>query len=177
MQTLQIEKPDVATGYEKVKNLIHKLAIGYAKSHGGDVDELVSEGHVAFMRAYPKWDPEIGALTTLMYHAVINQFNSYSRRQAKHQGYQFGQAEETKAEDVVDDKPTFDLPDFLETLSNDARVVVQLIFNAPRQLEQDAEDKGGHAKNWRSSLRQLLRDMQWSVEEIRSAFDEVRNAL
>lgn len=175
MITLQTITQEEA--YTKVERMLWGLAIKFSRLRGGDVDDLFSEANVAFCKAYPKFDPDKGELTTLMHHAVWRHLTSYRMNETQKQAKQFGLTEETDVNSVVDDHRQFDMEDFLEGLSQDARVAVKLLFNSPAKLQKEAEAKGGYAKNWASSLRQLLRDMSWTVEEIKAVFDEIKEAL
>lgn len=171
---LTLQKPDCEQAYLSVERLIYKLAHQFSKTYGGDVDELISEGNWTFVNnIYPNWDPEKSKLTTYTQHSVWRRLLSYRRRTMKKQGYQFSQSEDTDENNVPQEVQDFDLKEFVEGLSSDAQAVVRFVVHAPKRVQDRVEEKGGHAMNWSSTLREFLTELCWSLDDIRETFQEL----
>jgi len=64
-----------------------------------------------------------------------------------------------------------------DELSEDARSIVEVIFDCPIEVIRDAQKKGGHARNFRWALREYMRGLDWSKRRIDAAYKSIKGAL
>lgn len=156
--------------YADVEKLIYHVANKFRAKHGGDIEELISEANVAFMKAYKHFNPKRGAKFSTFLHWVIwNHLLSFAKKPS---------LPVVDAGQVLDNQPeAFLVWDFIDGLTEDAAIVVDLVFASPAELIESAEGKGNQARNWRSSIRDYLLQRGWGTDRIINCFSEIAAAL
>lgn len=167
--------------YEDVRRLIYHVCNQFARRYGGDVEELISDANVAYMKAYESWKPGRG--TKFSTYVVVC---VWRRLAALRKAEQRRKAVWSRG---LDDISPDQLPvtaghtigdrfaDLLEELSEDTASVVRMVVNATSDISEVAEAKGGKYRNWRSTIRSHLRDIGWTHNRIRAAFEEIEAAF
>lgn len=164
--------------FDDVQNLMFQYAHKFHKQYGGDWDEWVSEGQEIFMKAYTRYEPTKGSFVTWFAFFLQKLFMEKVRRQTMRN------VRHRKVDmDLylyVKPRKAFDLEELGRDLSDDARMVVQLMLETPNDLKLCfAEQK----KNIRfrdrilNGLIQFLSDIGWQQDRVFDAFDEVSQAL
>jgi len=168
------EMPITDTYYD-IEKLIHKICNDFQKKFGGEIEDLIGEAHQTFMKAYPKYDQNRGAFTTLLHHSIFRQLQTFSIRKKKR--------EEKRAKTFTNQIwkfpaiPRFDWKTFGESLSDDAEMIVKLIFDSPKEINQSILNSGSTKLNWTKTLKNHLYDLGWSYTRISKSFGEIRGAL
>jgi RNA polymerase sigma factor (sigma-70 family) len=161
----------ISDTYNDVEKLIYHVANKVHAKHGGDIEELVSEANVAFMKAYKAYSPDRHTkFSTFLYCVIWNHLLTFIRDNRSMPVVDTGS--------VVDNRPEpFMVWDFVEGLTEDAATVVGLVFTSPAELVEAAEGKGNQIRNWRSSIRRYLLNQGWSTDRVIECFSEIAAAL
>jgi len=161
--------------YNDVRGLIIHTVQRFNRRFRGDFDEQVCEANYVFMAVYDRYDDNRGSFTSLLVRSIWNRLTDVSvierRKSIKTEG---GESTTFVANRSVS---SFSITDFMDTVSDDARILVQLIVEAPAELAEVATGKGDTPCNWRSSLREYLRQRGWGRDRINSGMAEVKAAL
>jgi DNA-directed RNA polymerase specialized sigma24 family protein len=178
--------------YLEVEKLIFDTVHRFIRLYGGDFEEYVAESNVVYMKVYEAFDPERGAFSTLLVTSIWNRLIdvSYDRSEAmKVHGASLDAAKDdggSLAEMVADHRPAnFNLEEFASDLTEDAKSVLRMVLKSPKEfgphlsdmIEEVAMGKGGENRNWRSTIRNYLWEVGWSVERISKTFSEIGAAL
>ncbi len=158
--------------YLEVENLIRKQVWGLVKTYGGDFDELMAEASYLFIAAYNDWPGDIPFTTwcgNWIRWALIDQL----RVRISHQRHYTHVDDELIVKKTSDWRPA----DFIEELSEDASLVVQLVFETPAEIASVIACKGGQPRNYRSTIRSYLCSIGWTTRRITETFAEIGKAL
>lgn len=168
--------------YSDVAKLVFSTIRKFRKKYGnlaGDMDEVVSEAHWHFVRAYQRYDNTRfkSSFPTYCRFLIWHELLEAMRRrmaQQRRQGVQVDFPEELPAREP----PVFNIPDFVEGLSEDAQQVVKIALDAPKDVQLSVMIRGGNTpQNIRLSIREYLKDLGWTTREITDTFLEIRRAL
>ena len=167
--------------YLKVEKLIWDTCLSFRRSHGGDLDDLIGEAHVAYMLCLDSYNParsKFGTwLRTKIWFALLERARSMTRYHGRFpieyrdpivgfNGIKTNVPEE------------FDTDGFLAALGDDARMVAALALKPNIDIRLDCEcRKGRDETKIRKSVTAFLRGRGWEPERIATAFAEVRSAL
>lgn len=167
--------------YHDVAKLVFDTIHRFRERYGnlaGDMDEICSEAHWHFIRAYQRYDnvrfkssfPSYCRF--LIWHELLEAMRRRMAQQRREA------AVEVPEELPARPAPTFNIPDFVEGLSEDAQQVVKIALDAPKDVQLAIMIRGGETpKNLRLSIREYLKDLGWTAREITDTFLEIRRAL
>ena len=71
----------------------------------------------------------------------------------------------------------FQMSEFVEELSTDGKLIIQLIFDTPAELAEEIAAKGGHARNIRRTIKTYLKEIGWTYHRIAESFEEIGEVL
>lgn len=153
---------------------IRKIAWGFHNTTGLDVEELISEGCLYFLKDLDKYDPEKAALSTYTHWTVTNGLKNYLRKCAQKKErpcddevMELVPFEGTDAETLLENEDT--LADMLRALSPKALEVVNLVLSSPEEFF------GMTAKKARGYITQKLREeLGWKWADIWGSIKEVK---
>lgn len=169
--------------YQDVEKLLSWVVTQFVKRYGGDWDEYRSEANVVFLNVYEAFNPDLGSFANVLAISVkrrlIHRRNMNLRRRMDSLDRQVPGMDKGTLGDLVADAPksTFSLQGLADSVSQDAKLVITLLFDAPAEVESEAEGKGGTPRNWRSSIRTYLRSKGWRNDRIAESFEEIKQAL
>lgn len=165
--------------YEDMQQLIKFLANRFAMKTGGDYEELVSDANMVFLRVYDSWEPGRGAkFSSYLSTCVWRQFITNHRKRMRCDVLREAVRTNYVQLHIIDKtQPGNRLQDLMESLSGDAAMVAKLVIDSPADLAKMAEGKGGHPRNWVTSIREHLRGLGWTLNRIQMSFEEVGQAL
>lgn len=167
-----------AVTFQDAAPTIMDTCLDFARKYGGEVDEYFSVGCMTFVKAYlgDTFDHTKSSFKTWIRTKVWFQLLDDMRTR-------LGRNNRLPRVDAdLDKHPTqegsFDLDEFLETLSEDAQTVIQLVVDTPPAFALEVYVRGEFTPgNVLRSLRIFLRDLGWASARIVEAFEEVRQAL
>jgi DNA-directed RNA polymerase specialized sigma subunit len=162
--------------FAETEPMINYSASKFYRQYGGDSDDWVSEGYDIFMRAFDTHDGEHSFKTWLGFllsHIMMERVRRKAMRNARLRRV---------ANDLLDaparEKPEFVLTEFMEELSEDARTVVGLVFDAPTEIRISLNDYGRETPyTIKKSVIEYLKDIGWAAARIAESFKEVKEAF
>lgn len=181
----------VAETYNDVEKLIYHICYLFQRRNGGDFEELVSEANLTYMKVYESWEPDKGSkfstyLATCIYRRLLDVASYEWRRNCIRTGVTSESSDAHHSTcfavpidgiDLKDDYQEFNEDSLFEGFSSDARLVINLVLDAPKDLLDTVRSKGGEIRNWRSTIKEFLSDMGWTAKQITESFNEVRSVL
>lgn len=161
-----------AMTYEEVKPLIMKLVHRFSKARGLAFDDVMAEANFEFMTAYCLYKPDRGAFLSWVRHVVSTGLLSNARRVAikedrlpVERGNELGLNE-------AECRPRSRMELLLEDLSDDAKTVVELMFDNNPKVK---------ANGWKDRIKQTvsstLEGLGWGLDRITESFQEVKETL
>ena len=157
--------------YQDVEKLIYRLAWNAVERYGGEWDEYVRAGHLAYMKAWEAHDANRGAFTTILWRCMVNAITDV-RRAKERDGRQslLGDGDEK-----LPARNGFDLGRFLTELSEDAKLMVRAVVDSPGDLTLLLRTTS--TRQIRRGLYQMFKSVGWSPARIIKCQQEVREAL
>ena len=168
--------------YRKVEKLIWDTCLSFRRSHGGDLDDLIGEAHVAYMLCLDSYNPARSKFGTWVRNKVWFALLERARSTARYHGRFPMECRDAVAgfDDIAtrSEPDEFDTDGFLAALGDDARMVAALALEPNIDIRLDCEcRKGRDETKIRKSVTAFLRGCGWEPERIAAAFAEVRSAL
>lgn len=165
----------VETAWAESQAIIHNMVRKQLKKAGGDYDDFLSEAHLAFVEAWNSFDENKGTkFATWLFHKVRGRLLEHVRTRARRWG-------KTQADVSLDDpdacleigQASAPLLDILDELSDDGKLLAQLILTTPMALQADI--------NPRSMMKSLATFMSenygWSSIRAAITFEEMADAI
>jgi len=149
-------------------NLIRKIAWSFHHSTGLEWDDLFEEACVGFLISYDRYDSNKSKLSTWTFHTVRNHLIDYCRKNSKK--WSSLSLLPFEPEDPKHQEPCF-LEDLMNSLSGDAKEVVQTIMEAPSDFFTLPP------KMARGKIRDFLREKGWKWQDIWDGMREVDQIL
>lgn len=161
--------------YTDLQHLIHSLVGKFCARYGTDFDDYLSLAHLTFLKCFAKFDPSQSSFTTFIHWKIWYRMMEQRRTDAR--TYRVSKiASDVDVEMIPRKGSPFSFVDLIDELSEDSRMVVQLVFGRDVQLAlQSRNANGPHTA--RSAIREVLEDLGWTRQRIVETFDEIAAAL
>lgn len=190
MASATLQRDAAGECYAECEHIIRATVAGFIERCGGNWDDLMAEANLAFVDGYRAFNrPEFRAkrgydehnpthFTLNIRRWVLAQLRDYFRTKTQHRcAHKVIVKHEEKCELFCDPKPAFNMLNFTDSLSEDARVAAQLVLDTPADLCRAAVARGGSERNLRCLIRQHLAGLGWSSKRVNEVFEEIRLAL
>jgi hypothetical protein len=156
--------------FQNVQPLLYKLAHRYSQSTLIPFDECLAECYWAFMKAANKWDPQRGKFSTYVYFLCQCRLKSLSMDQYRSMAE--ASFEDTRQTEPVEPEPSPTLAALREELKGDARTVLELLMEVPKELyEEGPLSLHGIASRL---FRYLKEEQHWTRRRFKQAWQEVK---
>lgn len=165
--------------YEDVRTVLYDLVHKFRRRYGGDFGELVSDANAYFMQAYATYNGDRGsAFSTWFYYRTWRRMLS-DLRQRRSQSRRRLYLDNEVMGCYAAKQYNFNMDEFAEGLSQDAKKVVGLIVCPPLDIKLSCGRRGDHnsALHYRRAMCEYLKDIGWPRERIMVAFAEISNEL
>jgi len=167
--------------YEDVRLLIIDTVQNFCGSWGGyqEVEDMIGEANIVFLKVYDKWDESRGQFTTLLVTAIKNRLIDIQRKKKRQSR---GIGEVFSFDSIYDSRIAFKdflpvSPDHEYTLSESAEFVAKLALYPPKKVVSETTKRGNHLPNLRRAIRDHLKDLGWTGDAIRSTFLEIQETF
>lgn len=166
---------DLDTAWQNSQALIHSMIRKTLTRYGGDYDDMLSEAHLAFVEAWRGFNSlQDTKFSTWLYHKLrgrlLEHIRVRSRRWKRTESdvpYGSGEGEAEVAMSLVP------LADVVDELSEDGRLLVQLIIETPIALQIET-----NPRRMLKSLSEFMADnYNWSCFRSAITFSEIADAL
>lgn len=168
--------------YDDVKRLIYQTVHRFYKRYGGDLQELQAQANLIFLESYESHDPEKAQFSTWLVFTLWKRLQGNLRRDLRHR-----ELAPTVAlgNITMPDRTHFDLDQFMDELSEDARTVASLVLDLPMDIRLSLEtrkqrkgwDRQTPCENIKGALVEFLWDLGWTTQRIGESFREIGLAL
>ena len=175
-------KAVVADVFEDMKPTIDRIAARFAKRFGQDFEECRDIAYFHFIEVYHGFDPTRGTrieqrLNVILWNRLLDGFRNDIRRSK----YMKRADVDLEFLDHTDPEP-FDQDDFCTELTEDARTVVSLLFDTPRELLDMIQQENPSFENPGAPVRRCLfrysnSVLGWAASRVRNAFRELEESL
>ena len=162
----------LASSYEDFHLLVFYITHSFATRFDIPFDDLISEAHVAFVKAFDSYDPSHGTkVSSWIYHEVWTGLMSFMRKELRHRNL----------EELTDQTPmgfttqsTF-LLDLQDDLGRDARALMEILLSGPRDFStlcrwNQVTTRTGALE----ALREYLEDRGWPTRSISRGISDLR---
>jgi hypothetical protein len=162
--------------YEDSLGTLGRAVRGFARTHGGETEELAAEARLHFVRACGRYDGRVPFDKYLGYFVRKNLLES-ARKIARRS------ARLPRAVVVLEDLPgrepprEFSVAGLAEELSQDAKIILALVFDHQTRGDAARRQGGLMPHNYRKAVQSRLRKLGWAWDRITESFREIREAL
>lgn len=178
--------------YKEVERLIYWTVHKFINRYGGDFEEFLGEANWIFSELtspnskhyYPnRPNPKNGKFTNWLqfsiYTTLLEKQRESLRKQKLSKIVSLDPVEDIwePLENLPEHKDKFMLSEFIEELSEDARIVAMLALDTPVGLTRIMVNKGGTGTQRRTVLRSYLKELGWTAARITESFYEIREML
>lgn len=180
----------VADTFFDVEDLIYKAVwrfrVAHGHTHTGNLEDMVSEAKVGFMRAYKRFDHRKGNFGARVSFVVFHHLKDKARKYAAYRDMEPKASLDAPCEidgtsyaDKLEARRQFCINAFSCELSRDARQVVRLLFKLERMqaIAKGTAINKERPESKRIGIAKLLRKMGWTRSRIQEAFEEIGKAL
>lgn len=167
--SMVMEQSIIEEMYQSIDNLINKICWNFVWRCGGEFEDYKSECLLKFTEVVvgQKYQSGRGILfSTWLYTVMQNALTSMVRKRMKDQGRLRIDSQFIDNLQPVATDSNFE--DRMETLSEDARVVVEMVCNPPDELD------GLKPRTGLRRLRNYLWSNDWDMPRITDTFSEIR---
>lgn len=166
-----------AETYEDVRLMIYKVCWKFQRKYGGEFEEWRGMASLHFMRAYNTFNSstKFSSWCQLIVYRLLQEDVRVAARKRARVPIQY--VSEVLASAASGYGTGF--AELMCDLSEDARMVARIAVEAPPDVRIAILQQGGRvtAPKIRKAIREMLRDLGWSVGRITTAFTELKEAL
>lgn len=177
MQTAHLSLGDdaIVTSYKDVEKLLFQISHRMAAQYHIPFEEVIPQARLIFMRAYRSFDPGKARFTTFIYRKLFWGLTDYLTEEYRSRNH-----DELNEEMVgMEDHPRCGADDISVQVSEEARVVIQLVIHTPEHLSALLQwNQADGKKKILGTIREYLREERgWSNQIISQSFNELRQVL
>lgn len=160
--------------YEDLQLLVYQATHKIATRYQIPFEDLLSEAHCCFVRAFDTYTPEKGAsMSSWVYSKVTWGLQTFLRKELRHHN-----------QPRIDDQPelAYDpgrpVSELYSDLSDEAQEVVRVLLESPKDFSRLCRWNDVASKDTlRETMSEHLQDRGWSVFAVRESFQEIAEAL
>lgn len=168
-----------ATTYADSQNVVYETCHHFVRCYGGEFEECLSIANEVYTKLYWKddWKEKKSSFKTWLRRKITYALleDMRLRRGRNNRLPKVDLELEFLPTEKVED---FDLQDFLDYLSEDARVVAEMVLTESIPLTMEVYQRGDFTpKNVLRALGKVLSGLGWTSKRILESFEEVKQAI
>ena len=145
-----IDQESVTDAYLDVEQMLFKICHQFNNRYNLPFDELMSEARYQFMKAYRRFDPSKGAkLSTFVYFVVSHKLIDHVSKEFKWSNHSAEMPDDLEPGEVLANT----LMGMVEFLTDDAREVLGLVMESPRDFSNRLVLDGRSCSRWCATLK------------------------
>ncbi len=156
--------------YNDHTGLIHKLAWQYHRSSGLHLDDLIGEANLAFVIARDSYDENKGKPSTWIWNTLVLHLQNYCKKETR-----FIPLEIDDNQNQTDEKHKSKFIDLIDSLSKEAKEVIQTILKSPAEICELVNIHSGAVPV--IDFCKWMTRQGWKWESALSIRNEIKNAL
>jgi len=166
-----------AENFHAMEKLIWQTVHDFQKARGNpynkeETEDLFSVASLSFVKACKTYNPEAGALSTWVRFCGYKDLITYYQKEYKNKQILPESYESCK--ENISTSPLFDV---LDCLDEDAKEIVNLILNTPKEIEEMVQSKYITLKRVRKAIENYLMKKGWNKKRILYCFSQIQEAL
>ncbi len=182
-----ILRKDILTEtYKDMQGLIFETCWRYWKQHGGNIDDLIGQANLSFIRAVDSHNETQSKLTTWIVVCIKNDLRNYMIKEYKHTHIASIDDEDVyDYQNITTPNNSFSVIELLDEMEKDAHIILQLFLETPKEVIDNVLVEGKqmnriqrHMKSsMKKRLRNRLRQMGWTLQRIAKSFNDIKEAI
>ena len=173
METLTLQQDVINETYNDMKNLIARTVWKFKKTYEIEFEEYLAEANLLFLKAVKSHSKKAQLSTwvvTRIWYGLLDKL--YEERNWKRQRTDFQLIEKT----FLTLHPSMTASELVDEISSDAKLILSLTLNMPKEIIQNAKRSKNHL-NLKISLKNYLRNIGWTIRRVQESIDEIQNAI
>lgn len=170
----------IAKAFEDVRLLIWDTCHKFYRRYGnlnGTVEELFSVAQLSFMKAYHSYTEKSSSFATWVRWYIWHELLELQRGDMRRNKAAKVTPTDMVENDYVAPHSNFNMVDFVDSLSEDAKMVVNLVVDPPEGLAAAMRRRGPGDGRTKLSIEQFLSGFEWDSFKISEVFSEITTAL
>lgn len=171
----------IAITFEEVKLLIWDTCHKFYRRYGnlnGTVEELFSLAQLSFMKAYHSYTKTTASFATWVRWYIWHELLEYQRGDMRrNKAAKVTPTDMVENDNFIANQSNFKMIDFVDGLSEDAKMVVNLVLDPPDGLAAAMRKRGPGDGRTKLSIEQFLLGFEWDSIKISEVFSEISTAL
>ncbi len=171
-----LRKDSLTETFTDVQCIINETVGHFCSNYGGDFEEWQAAAYLAFVQSCDSYKEKHGRFNTWVRWCVWKDLLTYTRRLYRQWPY----PNETNSHILYHLKESissFSPMEFLEEANEDAKLIINLIWEPPQEI-LDAEIKSGdHPCHMKMVLKNYLFKIGWTGKRIKETFEEIERML
>lgn len=164
--------------YSDLKGMIFGLAHHYSKPFPQERDEAISQAHLAFLESFADFNRSRSQFGTFVNMRIRSKLLEWQRTLMRRRI--LGNIVDNEM-DAYQSSPSFTtrMIDTIDELSEDAKEVLRLTLDSPRDVIHAIYERGDYhnPRFYKAAIIETLKDLGWTAERIFESFTEIREAL
>lgn len=158
--------------------MVHKQIGQFLEVHDIDHEEVRSAAYLGYVRAYHTYKPQLGfQFTTWVWYHVNKRMLDALRKKITNDNRPVVQID-WDLFDQEEKLPEFIFDEWLETLSEDARLAAKVAVECPIDIKWFLSKLGEESPgNYRQAVREFLKELDWNDKRIKQSFQEIKERL
>ena len=155
--------------YKNHKKTIYSLAYRYHRTTGIEIEELISSANEEFVKIQKKFNPSKACFNTYLTLKVKGLFWEMARKNRKSK---LINVDKILISSKYNPEKHSSFNDLINNLSNDAKEIIKIAFNTPREMIDMLPKKQMRGIN-KTIFIKYLRTKNWSLPKISAAIDDI----
>ena len=173
MGTLILQQDVMNETYNDMKNLIAQTVWRFKNIYGIEFEEYLAEANLLFLKAVKSHSNKSQLSTwivTNIWYGLLNKLH-------KEQSWISQRSDFQVIEKIfLTSHPPITASELVDEISLDAKLILSLTLDMPREIIQNAKRSKNHL-NLKISLKNYLRNIGWTIRRVQESIDEIQNAI